>query len=151
MACGCQSNVTLKNEVFISQISFTKNRIKRCWKCFFFLNWCPYYKSTCCAFWRPHGGDVCEDEASWGCTAQKTRRVLLCHKRNNPLGPKAWCLSRWSPGCRRKAGCTWLSSFCWWQSEETNNNMTRHCWRCTLKKLEMFLLIMSGNASSVLH
>lgn len=50
-----------------------------------------------------------------------TVRALLCHKHNNPLELKAWCLSRWSPGCRRKAGCTWLSSFCWWQSGKQKN------------------------------
>lgn len=93
--------------------------------------------SACCVYWQPHGGDICGKVWRWAtiwqnlmklhliycCFRQTTGtvRALLCHKHNNPLELKAWCLSRWSPGCRRKAGCTWLSSFCWWQSGKQKN------------------------------
>lgn len=51
------------------------------------------------------------EEETWSSTW-----VIPCHRRNNPLERKVWCLSHWSPGCRTKAGCTSPSSFCWWQS-----------------------------------
>lgn len=84
---------------------------------------CPF---TClqAVYIGSHMEAACEGvKMSSSLTPQRAAlKVLLCHKHNNPPELKAWCLSHWSPGCRRKAGCTWLSSFCWWQSEKKNGN-----------------------------